>query len=89
MTPMLRGTDELQTDKGSAVSEDQRFSIVIDDAACVGHGRCFDLHPDMFTHDEEGMPVLLAESFAAEQRGAAQEAVNECPERALSLQDQP
>lgn len=63
------------------------FSIRIDRDACVGHGRCFDLHPDMFAADDEGLPVLLAAEFPTERRRAAVEAVRECPERALSIAD--
>lgn len=74
----------VQPEEGVRVAE-TGFSIQIDRDACVGHGRCFDLHPDMFGADDEGMPVLIAESFAVERHGAAIEAVRECPERALSV----
>lgn len=63
------------------------FLIQIDRDACVGHGRCFDLHPDMFDADDEGLPFLRAESFPADRRGAAVAATRECPERALHIHD--
>ena len=63
------------------------FSISIDSDACVGHGRCFALHPTIFAADDQGFPVLLADNYPHEQRAAAQEAVHECPERAIHIAD--
>lgn len=64
-----------------------RFSIEIDAGSCVGHGRCFDLHPQLFGADDEGFPLVTADQFDPEQRGEAQDAVYDCPERAIRLTD--
>ena len=32
--------------------------VSIDSATCQGHGRCYDLAPDLFGEDEEGYAVL-------------------------------
>ncbi|SDE85322.1 ferredoxin [Blastococcus fimeti] len=32
--------------------------VSIDPATCQGHGRCYDLAPDLFGEDEEGYAVL-------------------------------
>lgn len=60
--------------------------IGVDAAACSGHGRCYDLAPDVFDADEEGHVTLLIEGevpVALEKD--ARIAVANCPERALSV----
>lgn len=64
---------------------DERFRVVVDPDSCMGHGRCYDLHPDVFAPDDEGYAVLVAEEWGPEMRKQAEDAVNECPERAISI----
>lgn len=61
--------------------------IVLDDSLCTGHGRCYALAPALFDSDDAGRSVLLAEDVGEEHRAAAEAAVANCPERAISLSD--
>ncbi len=59
----------------------------LDSEACQGHGRCYTLAPDLFDSDDEGYAVLLVDGeLSPEQLGAAQLAVDNCPEFAISLE---
>jgi ferredoxin len=60
--------------------------IAIDLESCQGHGRCYDIAPEVFGADDEGHAVLLlAGALPAGQEDRARAAVRNCPERALSL----
>jgi ferredoxin len=61
----------------------------IDLDRCTGHGRCYSLAPSLFEPDEEdGHGVVLHDGIVPEgEEAAARLAVNNCPERAISLQD--
>ena len=62
------------------------MKLNIDPAVCQGHGRCYDLAPDLFGDDEEGFGQVLEDGIV--QPGKEQEArlaVANCPERAISL----
>ncbi|MFN8028450.1 MAG: ferredoxin [Acidimicrobiia bacterium] len=63
------------------------FRIVLDDSLCTGHGRCYALAPALFDSDDAGRSVLLAEVVDDEHRAAAEAAVANCPERAISLSE--
>jgi ferredoxin len=62
--------------------------IVVDHEGCQGHGRCYDIAPDVFGADDDGHVVLLVSGgqvpVDAEERAVL--AVRNCPERALSLE---
>jgi ferredoxin len=60
----------------------------LDSDACQGHGRCYTLAPALFESDDEGYAVLLVDGeLSPEQMEAAQLAVDNCPEFALSLEE--
>ena len=63
--------------------------VEIDRSKCAGHGRCYTIAPAVFDPDEEGFPVLLQTDVAedSEHFVSLAEAVDNCPERALSLVD--
>jgi ferredoxin len=61
--------------------------IVLDDGACVGHGRCYALAPDVFDADDQGHCVLRVVDVPAESQDGARVAVANCPEAALSIED--
>jgi ferredoxin len=67
-----------------------RFNVAmrirLDVDRCQGHGRCYDLAPDLFDADEDGHAIILAPDVPAESEDQAVLAVNNCPERALSLE---
>jgi ferredoxin len=57
----------------------------LDDDACVGHGRCYDIAPEVFDADEQGHCVLrfVDEALPAALIDVARQAVINCPEHAL------
>jgi ferredoxin len=62
----------------------------IDGGACMGHGRCYDLAPDLVSYDDEGFPTIRDELLAIpdDRVAAAKELAGSCPEQAISLLDQ-
>jgi len=61
--------------------------ITVDRSRCEGHGRCYDLFPDLFEPDDEAFglvtrPEVEADWALAEQ---ARRAELGCPERAISV----
>jgi ferredoxin len=62
------------------------MKVVADLGKCQGHGRCYDLAPNVFDADDEGRVLILA---AGELDGAleseAKTAVENCPEHALQF----
>jgi ferredoxin len=63
--------------------------IVVDSNRCQGHGRCYDLAPDVFGADDDGYVVLLLPEgeVPAGLEAHARRAVGNCPERALTITD--
>ncbi len=58
----------------------------IDSGLCQGHGRCYDLAPDLFGADEEGYGTVLGDgSVPAGAEQEARRAASNCPERAIDL----
>jgi len=56
----------------------------IDTGRCQGHGRCYDLAPDLFGEDDEGFGQVRGDGTvpAGRERDAAL-AVANCPEQAI------
>lgn len=60
--------------------------VRINSEICQGHGRCYDLAPELFGEDEEGYGQVLAEGVVPPGADhAARLAVSNCPERAITL----
>ena len=59
--------------------------VAIDSARCQGHGRCYELAPDVFTDDDSGYGSVIAADVPADLETQAQAAVNACPERAIAV----
>jgi ferredoxin len=58
----------------------------VDPAACMGHGRCYDVAPGLFEDDDEGYSVVKGNGeVPPDEAGAARLAVRLCPERAVTL----
>jgi ferredoxin len=64
------------------------MKIVLDAEKCVGHGRCYSLAPEFFDADERGQCVVINQHVAPDAVGRAREGVANCPERALTLEDE-
>jgi len=61
--------------------------IVIDHDLCTGHGRCFDLAPELFEDDEDGYGQVRDDmALTADLEPAARKALLSCPERAISVE---
>jgi ferredoxin len=61
--------------------------ITVDGSACTGHGRCYQLAPDLLSCDDEGY-VTIRNQVIEVPRGQeedAEEAAGSCPEEAITL----
>jgi len=62
------------------------MKVQIDSEKCQGHGRCYDLAPDVFTDDEEGNGQVIGDGVVTPaNEEAARLAVANCPESAISI----
>jgi ferredoxin len=60
--------------------------VQISSERCQGHGRCYDLAPDLFGEDDEGYGTVLADgAVAPAQERAARLAAANCPEHAVEI----
>jgi len=60
--------------------------LQIDPAVCQGHGRCYDLAPDLFGDDDEGYGQVLNDGIVPPgKEPQARRAVANCPEHAITL----
>lgn len=63
------------------------MQIIINKAACVGHGRCKHVAPELFSLDDNGYIATVSFNLPAGAEALAQRGVRACPEGALSLAD--
>jgi ferredoxin len=63
------------------------LKVKVDLNLCVGHGRCYALAPDVFGADDYGHCELLVEDVEGRLADQARLGVENCPERAISLED--
>jgi ferredoxin len=59
--------------------------LTLDSAACMGHGRCYSMAPELFDADDEGRSVLLSPEVPPGQEKQARDAEEGCPENAIAL----
>jgi ferredoxin len=59
--------------------------IRVDEAACTGHGRCYALAPEIFEPDDQGHTIARFTDIPDELCDKARNAIENCPERALSI----
>ena len=60
--------------------------VLIDSDRCQGHGRCYDLAPDLFGEDEDGYGVVLGDGRVPPGREEdARLARANCPEAAVGV----
>lgn len=73
---------EVNDDNGG----DKSVKVRIDSGRCQGHGRCYDLAPDLFGDDDEGYGRVLGDGVVppAREQTARLAALN-CPERAVEV----
>ena len=61
--------------------------LVIDYKKCRKAAQCSYLHPELFKADQTCAPVVLVEQPGEELREAAEEAVELCPNGAISFEE--
>jgi ferredoxin len=62
------------------------MKLRINSDVCQGHGRCYDLAPDLFGDDEEGFGQVLGDGvIPSDKEREARLAVANCPERAIEV----
>ena len=61
------------------------MKVAVDAAACVGHGRCYALAPDVYAPDDRGHCELLMSDVPPELEAQARAGEANCPERAISI----
>jgi ferredoxin len=60
--------------------------VSVDKGLCIGHGRCYDVAPELFEDDEDGCAIVRGDGSVPRDRAeAARLAVRLCPERAVTL----
>lgn len=64
------------------------MKVSIDTSRCQGHGRCYDLAPQVFREDDEGYgEVLNGGAVAPGQEQAARLGEANCPEQAVQIEE--
>jgi ferredoxin len=61
------------------------MDVHVDSEKCQGHARCYAICPEVFQLDEEGFASTPIPTVPKELEKAAKEAVENCPERAISI----
>lgn len=62
------------------------MKLQINSERCQGHGRCYDLVPDLFGDDDEGYGMVLGDGVVpAGKEHDARRAASNCPERAIEV----
>ena len=64
--------------------------VILDNAKCQGHGRCYALSPELFEADDEGYARLkVTGELAADLLEDARRAADNCPEYAITVDEAP
>ncbi len=67
-----------------AANQDE-YGVSVDTNVCVGHGRCYELAPDVFDEDEAGYCVVKSERIPKTLLNQAQSGEANCPECAIRI----
>jgi ferredoxin len=57
----------------------------VDPDRCQGHARCWEICPEVFALDDEGLAHVATPDVPPELEAKAREAADNCPERAITL----
>ncbi|MFZ1175342.1 MAG: ferredoxin [Mycobacterium sp.] len=60
------------------------MKVWVDDQRCRGHGVCVTLCPDVFSLTDDGYAVAIASDVPKELEADTYEAIQCCPEQAIS-----
>ncbi len=63
------------------------MKLTVHGPSCMGHGRCYQMAPDLLTYDDEGYVTIRDQTIEVpdDQLEAAADAEGTCPEQAISL----
>jgi ferredoxin len=61
--------------------------VRVDEGACVGHGRCYVLAPEVFEDDDRGHCVVARREVPPELEARARLGAENCPEQAIHLEE--
>jgi ferredoxin len=64
-------------------AEDDKVHVRVDESLCQGHGRCYDLFPDLFEADDYSAVSRPINDVVP--AGVARKAAINCPESAIIL----
>jgi ferredoxin len=81
----------IRTTRGTVVDDERRravMRVVTDTERCIGAGQCVLTDPTVFDQsDDDGTVVLLTEHVEGERVDTVREAVDMCPNQAISVAD--
>ncbi len=60
------------------------MKVWVDDQRCRGHGMCLTLCSDVFSLTDDGYAVAITSAVPTELESATREAIQCCPEQAIS-----
>jgi ferredoxin len=63
------------------------FRVIADYDKCKSHGLCMAVAPDVFEVRADGYMYILLETIDDSRRSVCEEAVDGCPEQALTIED--
>lgn len=63
------------------------MKVSVDLKLCTGHGRCYELAPEIFADDDRGYCVLLLRDVPEELEKQARRAEGNCPEGAIRVDE--
>lgn len=63
-----------------------RVRLRLDVDACVGHGRCYALAPEIYLPDDLGHCEIVSDTVEGAAAERARRAAAACPERALTVE---
>ena len=63
------------------------MKLTVDGASCMGHGRCYQMAPELFSCDDEGFVTIRGQTIdvPGDLVEAAEDAEATCPEQAITL----
>jgi ferredoxin len=69
----------------NARTGERTMRIAVNAELCSGHGRCYDVSPEIFTPDDEGFCEQRGSQFLVrpDVEDAARAGAESCPERAI------
>jgi ferredoxin len=65
------------------------MDVHVDGEKCQGHARCYAICPQVFELDDEGFSFVPVATVPPELENLVVQAIDNCPERAISSGDSP